>query len=323
MFMCCLQRGVVFALTTVLFSTFSKAQNASYCVSTEHTAANATGSLEIAGFQPFIDTHIVQNSTWTISTGINQIEDLNSNSYYVEQHFWLDTQPVINTSPADLPYTGCALLLTGFSSPRISTGTNSSNSCNGVFDTDCYNAIVGTVDTFLLESIPGSIEDVCQLLLVTPPSQCKNYAWTTTTATRKSQNLSMRKVIGTDPEILLEPFGNPSFSNGGNSSCTGNVFNGTEDLIFQTSETTSPLSNYTTYDSWVKQATPLFLAAFTKNVTDQTPRWGATNLLCLTANDVNSGSRIPTTSGVVRNVVVGKMVMGFTVLGILAGLGFL
>jgi hypothetical protein len=187
MFLCNLPPSLRTASVLVLFSCSSNAQGASSCASTEHTAGNATGTIQIPGFQPFIDTPSVQNSTWTISTGIKEIQDLNSNSYVLEQSFWLDAQPLIDTSAADLPYTGCAVLLTGFSNPKRSIGTNSSNSCDGVFDTACYNAIMDTVNTFILEDSPGSIENVCQTMsiLKTAPSACKKYAWTSTTSTRK------------------------------------------------------------------------------------------------------------------------------------------
>jgi hypothetical protein len=72
--------------------------------------------------------------------------------------------------------------------------------------------------------------------------------------------------------LFAEPFGNPSFAGTANASCHSNIFNGTADLVSQTSPSTSPTTNYTTYDNWVKQATPLVLTAFTKNATEQTPR---------------------------------------------------
>jgi hypothetical protein len=188
MFSCYPQPRLIIAILIADLSVISGAQTANSCISNQPTTANATSSIGIAGFQPFIDTPLVQNSTWTISTAIDEVQDFESNNYIIEQSFWLDAQPPITTSAADLPYTGCAVLLTGFSSPRISTGTNSTNSCDGVFDTACYNAIVGAVQTFILEEAPGSIENVCQTMtaLETPPSLCENYAWTATTATRES-----------------------------------------------------------------------------------------------------------------------------------------
>jgi hypothetical protein len=154
------------------------------------SAANATGSIKIPGFQPFIAAPAVQNSTWTVSTTINQVQNFQDNNNFILQDFWLETDPPINTAPADLPYTGCAILLSEFSGPRISTGTNDSNSCDGVFDTSCYNAITGTVNDFLLERSPSgspftNIPDICQSLLATPPTQCKKYAWNAVSSTRK------------------------------------------------------------------------------------------------------------------------------------------
>jgi hypothetical protein len=138
----CFRRLVLSLTSSIIFSSISQAQGNSSCIDTEHTAANGTGFVEVAGFKPFIQTPVVQNSTWMISTAINEVQDSESNSYVVEQSFWLDTNPLITTSPADLPYLGCAILLTGFSSPKISTGTSSSDSCNGVFDTSCYDVTI-------------------------------------------------------------------------------------------------------------------------------------------------------------------------------------
>ena len=145
---------------TFLFSRSANAQRASSCLSTEPIGAITTGSIQIPSFQPFIDTHSSQNSTWTISIGINEVQDFSSNSYVVEQTFWLDAQSSMDTSAAALPYTGCAILLNDFSTPRISIGTNSPNSCEGVFNTPCYNAILDVVNTFILEEEPRSIENV-------------------------------------------------------------------------------------------------------------------------------------------------------------------
>jgi hypothetical protein len=181
----CLRHLVLSLASSIIFSSISQAQETSSCIYTEHTAANATGFAEVAEFQPFIQTPVVHNSIWTISTAINEVQDFESNSYVVEQSFWSDTSPLISTSPADLPYMGCIILLTGFSSPKISTGTNSSDSCNGVFDTSCYDAILDIIDEFIMDNTAPSIPNVCQTIIATPPAQCKNYAWTALSATCK------------------------------------------------------------------------------------------------------------------------------------------
>ena len=104
--------------------------------------------------------------------------------------------------------------------------------------------------------------------------------------------------------LPTEPFGNPSYPENWNVSCGANIFNGTLSIQSQSSVYTSPVSNFTTYDTFVKQATPLVLLAFTKNITDQTPRWGTSSLVCLTANHVASGSRIPASSGASQSISV-------------------
>lgn len=106
------------SLPIIAFSVSRSKAQVEPCADVEHATANATGSIQIPGFQPFIAIPLVQNSTWTISTGIHSYPDSTTDSYNIEQHFWLETDPPINTSPGDLPYTGCTILLTYFKSPR-------------------------------------------------------------------------------------------------------------------------------------------------------------------------------------------------------------
>ncbi|TVY73296.1 hypothetical protein LSUE1_G009065 [Lachnellula suecica] len=295
----CLHHNIRSLVAAFIFSSLAQAQDTSSCLYTEHNAANSTGSILIPGFEPLCPSPSTQNSTWTISTAINQNPDPASNSYSVEQTFWLDASPSIDTSPANLSYTGCAILLTGFSSPRISKGNDVPNGCGGVFSSDCYNAITETIDTFLFEHLPlTDISTICNSIIATPPTQCKDYAWKSVTAT--------------------QAFGNPSFSQSSNASCPSNVFNGTIDLVTQTSPPTSPLTNFTTYDALVKQASPLVLAGFTKNITDQTPRWVTSALVCLTPNATAQGSRVPESSGTKGRVALGTLVLA---LGVSLALG--
>lgn len=327
-----------FAATMLLLtSNIAQAQGAtSSCVDTDFDTVNATGSVQVAGFQPFISRPPVQNSTWTISTAIKEVQSFDANSSVIEQTFWLDTDPLGTTSATDLPYSGCAILLTGFSSPRTSTGTNDSNTCDGVFDTACYNAILIAVSIFELENSVSSIANVCQTILATPPSQCNGYAWSGVFSTRKVfpapvQTLSFHSLTPTAihanvPLPPPEPFGNPDFFDNGNTSCSPSIFNGSAThgaIVGQESSLSSPLTNYTTYDAWVRRATPLILTAFTKNITKQTPRWADTRLVCLTAKDVTSGSRVPVSNGGRNSGGRREMVLAVGVSGLAAAMGLL
>ncbi|CAG8952865.1 hypothetical protein HYFRA_00007579 [Hymenoscyphus fraxineus] len=269
------------------------------CEYREHSLANATGAISIPGFQPFIKTAGLTNSTWVLSTALNQRRNVEGNSYVIDQSFHLASVPRIEQSPEDLPYTGCAILLKGFAKPRISTGTNETNSCYGVIDTACSDAIISTINSQLLEGV-ASRPNICPDIIATPPEQCKNYPWTAVAAT--------------------QPFGNPSYSASVNTSCPSSIWNGTANLITTSSGVTSPLSDTSTYDSWVTKATPLILVAFTKNVSVATPSWGKTALVCLTPSNVALKSRKPSSGG---SLGVGwpswALVMGASVLLICFG----
>jgi hypothetical protein len=67
----------------------------------------------------------------------------------------------------------------------------------------------------------------------------------------------------------------------------------THNTILTQTSSASAIDNFTNYDTWVKRATPFLLTAFNKKVTQESPRWAETRLLCLTASNITEGSRAP------------------------------
>lgn len=100
------------------------------------------------------------------------------------------------------------------------------------------------------------------------------------------------------------PFGDVSTSGDAGSNCSSNVFDGSasQGALLTIQSSSSALSNFTAYDTWAKQATLVILTAFNKNVTTEPPRWADTKLLCLTASNITTGSRIPTSDATSRPV---------------------
>ena len=120
------------------------------------------------------------------------------------------------------------------------------------------------------------------------------------------------------------PFGDVSTSGDASSNCNSNVFDGSASQGALLTIQSSPLalSNFTTYDTWAKQATPVILTAFNKNVTTESPRWADTKLLCLTASNVTTGSRIPTSDATSRpvNAQTALLIVGLGLLVRMIGL---
>lgn len=101
-----------------------------------------------------------------------------------------------------------------------------------------------------------------------------------------------------DEFLRTVPFGDVNSSGDASSNCSANVFDGSagQGALSTLQSSSSALGNFTTYDAWSKQATLVILTAFNKDVTTKSPRWADTKLLCLTARNVTTGSRIPTSA---------------------------
>ena len=130
---------------------------------------------------------------WTVHTAIKQRFIPSQNASTVESTFWLDTTPLITTSPSDLTFTGCAWTLQMIDMSKSLTSAVQNNSCDGVIDSVCLteltDAISGNLSTALTQaSSPGSGNDACawlQLLVggVSGSPQCKGSEWGLTAGT--------------------------------------------------------------------------------------------------------------------------------------------
>ena len=162
------------------------------CGNTAFDTVNATGSVQFPGFQFRQSEPTIKNNTWTISTALTQSLLATTNTTTIQQDFWLNTDPLVTSNLTNLPYWGCAVLLQGFEQEPLSTGTNDSTSCNGVFDNERYNAItaVATSSAWKLNTNVASIVPVCQDIgqaTTSPiPVQCKTSPWSSFLQTGKS-----------------------------------------------------------------------------------------------------------------------------------------
>lgn len=142
------------------------------CESSAFTNVNATGSVTFGGFPAPNSSNI---NDWTISTAITQTLHFAANTSSTEQTYWVNTNPVIETKLNDLPYWGCLILLEEFQKPLVSTGTNYSTTCDGIFSTDCYSAIADLVNwAAFRQDYDQPIAGACQAIASTPPPrQCE------------------------------------------------------------------------------------------------------------------------------------------------------
>jgi len=148
------------------------------CYDSEFQTYNATGNISIPGFQSPGTSNMLgplPTGTWTISTAIKDHRNYTTNSSYVDQTFWLDTNPFVNLSSSDLSYSGCALVL--YPDPASTTivvpGTDESG-CQGVFDSDCYNALIAAVNgTGNSTGRHPREHGDCSLYLETFPTECE------------------------------------------------------------------------------------------------------------------------------------------------------
>jgi hypothetical protein len=176
------------ATGALLISRFISSSAAMNCEYFDHSAANASFSIAIPGFQPFVNATSLRNNTWIISTALNQKRNLKNNSYVMDQRFYLSdyvSQRPNRLLPSELPYTGCAILLKGFASTQKSTGTqNATNSCKGVLDSACTSAILSTINMQISQGMLND-DDVCKAILSEPPAECEKNPWTVKAMTRE------------------------------------------------------------------------------------------------------------------------------------------
>jgi hypothetical protein len=178
------QAPTLYALLVFSIIPLSAAMNCEYF---EHSAANASFSITIPGFQPFINATGLKNNTWIISTALSQKKNIECDSYVMDQRFYLSdyvSRRPNKLLPSELPYTGCAILLKGFASTQLSTGTqNATDSCKGVLDSACTNAILSTINMQILQGALNN-DDVCKTILTDSPAECEKNPWTAKATTR-------------------------------------------------------------------------------------------------------------------------------------------
>ena len=152
----------------------------SSCFDDDFVAVNATGSVQIPGLPTYNQDESTTNDTWKISTAVKEILVPALNISFIRQKFWLDTSPTVDISAANTNYTGCAFLLQGTSQSNKPIENSENNTCQGIFDPACYNAIADALTSNVSTYAYGNeSDDVCGNLVLNlnPPSECKNSQW--------------------------------------------------------------------------------------------------------------------------------------------------
>ncbi|MCJ1390076.1 hypothetical protein MMC18_002934 [Xylographa bjoerkii] len=249
------------------------------CLDTAFLTPNATGSLTLAGFQP---PEIGLNSTYTLSTALVAQSFPGNNSGVILQTFYLTSAPFIDLSAPSLPLTGCVLALEEAGSPKSTdVDGEGQGTCAGVLSTDCQNALVDQVNNASLvnSGMGPSTMAMCAEYLATMPAECSGDTFSV---------VAVAAPLGNAPSLSISDCpGYPSIGNGSATQAS---------LIETESAPYTPASNTATYDTWVKQATPLIITAWLKNGTGP-EAWSDTRLVCSTPDDVVKGSRVVSGSG--------------------------
>lgn len=256
------------------------------CSNLDFLHVNATGSVSVPGFIYGQNNTSVSSSNLTFSSAIIQQNLSPVNTSRLLQSFYLDAQPVVSTP---LPYWGCMSAFTAFSPPRHRSGHNAStlSGCQGVFSSNCYTAILATANQAIFQYAlqnTSDVENICTAVVTaltgdTFPKECdKQEEW--------GQTDTSTLFGSTNPQ---DP----------NNNCSANVFNGTasQNAPLEAGTFAQPVDNFSVYDEWATQSTPVLLTAWSKNATDSLEGfWMGSRLVCLQMETFSSGSRVPTSA---------------------------
>ncbi|MCJ1243414.1 hypothetical protein MMC30_000611 [Trapelia coarctata] len=275
-------------LLTLSWRADAQSTNSS-CINTDFLSPNATGSLTVAGFQP---PELGTNSTFTLSTAVTSKSNPQTSPPTAQmlQTFFLTTTPFVDLSAPNIPLTGCVIALSESGNPS-STGTGQ-NGCQGVLASACQQAIVEQVNNqSLANSGSGpSTNASCEIFLQVVPQECRNAgnAWS---------------ILGVSDSLGNPPSGGPSCPSLGAGTPS------TSPALLTSSAPFTPSSSNSTYDTWLKQATPVILTAWLKNGSGSSA-WADTRVVCLSAGNVAAGSRVPSAAGRSTSRATGSVILG-------------
>ena len=142
--------------------------------------------------------------TYNISTGVSHLVDQSGD--YVEQRFWLQSNPPIQNASA-LPFEGCAVVLSSFNNTKL-TGADPHNiGCSTALPSGCEQAIVELFKnhTILAPSSSSQLNRSCESLSFSArsvPIQCAGYEWDDVSATGKFRNPQASELVLTLPLAL-------------------------------------------------------------------------------------------------------------------------
>ncbi|KAH7319473.1 hypothetical protein BKA65DRAFT_599527 [Rhexocercosporidium sp. MPI-PUGE-AT-0058] len=276
---------------------------------------NASGSVSVPGFR-VNDTYPVSTWTWT-----RYLVDgkTSGNRTAIAETISLKTHPIQNlTNASSLPYTGCVFVFNdlGQDSNYKNKGNTENGTCNTIFTSECRTHILQTVTTnaaSISARASGSRNGFsCPSLFGTSltgdDSPCEDQ-WSGTVSSQFLPNNF------TDRRNTLEP--GCSISNVGNSTLEDEPF-------FSWQKESTEAGNFTIYDRAVLNALPVLTVAWLKSTSNETAQsvtvgdgmqgWTGAQLMCITANETQLGSRNLTQ--VERDSEAVKIVGNWAVVGV-------
>jgi hypothetical protein len=204
------------------------------CYDGDFATVNVAASVEINGMQPQDPLDGSAAEHYIVSTAVKEVINVTENTSVVKQTFWIKVDPIITTSPADLPFAGCAFLLQAAPGSSLVGGNGCDTQCQGVLPNGCIQTILDIIQSNVTAMSQAALNDdihTCPTLseiLRIPPPECKGAERRNAIAVRKychKELLDFWKMTNGPAEA----FGNPTFVPLFEPECgtSGvNVFNG-------------------------------------------------------------------------------------------------
>lgn len=179
----------------------AKAELLSDCPPSTPPPANASASYSVRPFNSSGPSSTpLSISNWTFGTTIS--EETISDQQYVTQTFFVSTNPSVDISSGDLPYTGGVAFVNELTQLVSKATINDPGDCSTIFSHACITALTKSATSTALRysGKPASSSSPLLLLANSLPSECVQFApsnakWSIPISTRTypKQNLSPTK----------------------------------------------------------------------------------------------------------------------------------
>jgi hypothetical protein len=153
---------------------YASAELLSDCPSSPPPPANASGSFSVRAFEPLGSSS--SSPVWTFGTTISEDESI-SRQHILTQTFFVSTQPFVNVSSGDLPYTGGVVFVNELVRTVSSNTVHDPGDCSSIFDQECITALTKSANSTALSYSEKSNSSTLSLpaLARSLPSECNPY----------------------------------------------------------------------------------------------------------------------------------------------------